>query len=150
MVIALIFNVISAFYSRVSKIAKVELWQHYAIYGYSFMLHAVEEQMAADHSKAEACDELKAYLDAPTFKVITDIVGWWGVSLTSLPLDDAKSLIYHRDIPHNTLCSHKWPVIIYQFKAHLLPPNMRSQMHLSPILSSATSWRQTCLRHCKF
>ena len=29
MVIALIFNVISAFYSRVSKIAKVELWQHY-------------------------------------------------------------------------------------------------------------------------
>ena len=29
MVIASVFNVISAFYSRVSKFAKVELWQHY-------------------------------------------------------------------------------------------------------------------------
>ena len=33
MVIALIFNVISAFYSRVSKFAKVELWQHYLCLG---------------------------------------------------------------------------------------------------------------------
>ena len=31
MVIASLFNVISAFYSRVLKITKIELWQHYSI-----------------------------------------------------------------------------------------------------------------------
>jgi hypothetical protein len=40
------------------------------------MLHAIEEQRAADHSKVEACDELKSYLDTPMFEVIMDIIGW--------------------------------------------------------------------------
>jgi hypothetical protein len=42
------------------------------------MLCTIEEQRAANHSKAEAYDELKSYLDTPMFEVITDIVGWWG------------------------------------------------------------------------
>ena len=72
------------------------------MYGYSFMLHTIEEQRAANCSKAEAHDELITYLDTPMFEVITDIVGWWGVSLTFLSLDDTESLIYYRNIPLNT------------------------------------------------
>ena len=40
------------------------------MYGYSFMLHTVEEQRAASRSKAEARDELNTYLDTPTFEAI--------------------------------------------------------------------------------
>jgi hypothetical protein len=69
------------------------------------MLHAVEEQRASDCLKAEAHDELNAYLDTPMFEVIMDIIGWWGVSLTSLSLYDTESLIYYRNIPPNTLSS---------------------------------------------
>ena len=39
------------------------------------MLRTVEEQRATDRSKAEAYDELNAYLDTLMFEVITDIVG---------------------------------------------------------------------------
>ena len=119
------------------------------MYGYSFMLHTVEEQRAAGRSKAEARDELNAYLDTPTFEAIMDIVGWWGVSLTILSLDNTESLIYHRNIPPNTLSSHEWRVTIYQFKAHLPHPNVRSRTHLSPIPSNATGWHRTCSRRCK-
>jgi hypothetical protein len=45
------------------------------MYRYSFMLRAVEEQRAANRLKAEAHDELNAYLDTLTFKVIMDIIG---------------------------------------------------------------------------
>ena len=62
------------------------------MYGYSFMLHTIEEQRAANCSKAEAHDELITYLDTPMFEVITDIVGWWGVSLTFLSLDDTVTV----------------------------------------------------------
>jgi hypothetical protein len=96
------------------------------MYGYSFILHTVEEQRATDCLKAEACDELNAYLDTPTFEVIMDIVGWWGVSLTSLSLHNTELLIYYRNIPPNTLSLQEWHVTIYQSKAHLPPPNVHS------------------------
>ena len=67
------------------------------------MLRTVEEQRATDRSKAEACDELNTYLDTLMFEVITNIIGWWGVSLTILSLDNTESLIYHRNIPPSTL-----------------------------------------------
>ena len=53
-------------------------------YGYSWMLHAVEEQTAADYAKVGTRDELKLYLDVKLEKT-NDVIGWWGVSIPVLP-----------------------------------------------------------------
>ena len=56
----------------------------HATYGYSWMLHVVEEHSAADSSKAGMCDELDTYLGIGLERT-GDIVGWWGVSNPILP-----------------------------------------------------------------
>jgi len=48
------------------------------------MLHAVEEQTAADYAKVGTRDELKLYLDVKLEKT-NDVIGWWGVSIPVLP-----------------------------------------------------------------
>jgi len=47
------------------------------------MREAVGTREASNRSKADPRDELKAYLDAP-LEVTEDVIGWWGVSRSSL------------------------------------------------------------------
>ncbi len=69
-------------------------------YGYAWMLHAVQEQTAADCSKAGTHDELETYLEANLEK-IGDVVGWWGVRIPPfLPWN--MGLIWHRFTQHST------------------------------------------------
>jgi hypothetical protein len=115
-------------------------------YGYSWKLRAIQEQMAANFSKAGTHNKLELYLNADLEKT-GDVVAWWGVSIPFLAWNVV--LIWHRITQHSTQHSHIWPGTTYQFKArpHLL--NTHSQMRLSLTQSSATGWPQTHSRHCK-
>ena len=78
------------------------------------MLHAIEEQIAADYSKAGMRDELKLYLDLKLEKT-KDIIGWWSVSIPCLPWNVV--LIQCRITQNSIWSLHRWPGTTYQFKA---------------------------------
>ena len=78
------------------------------------MLHAVEEQMAANYAKAGTCDKLKLYLDVKLEKT-DDVIGWWGVSIPVLPWNVV--LIQRRITQNSIQYLHGWPGTTYQFKA---------------------------------
>jgi hypothetical protein len=72
----------------------------HATYGYTWMLHTVQEWTAADWSKAGMHDELESYLKA-NLEHTVDVVGWWGVRIPpSLPWN--MVLIWHRFTRYST------------------------------------------------
>ena len=78
------------------------------------MLHAVEEQTAADYAKAGMRDKLKLYLDVKLEKT-DNVIGWWGVSIPVLPWN---VVLIQRRITRNSIqYLHRWPRTTYQFKA---------------------------------